>query len=334
MAFRYRLTFSRTSPGFFQVEDEALSFTIDAETELRVVARDADRLSLAARFHIESGGFADLESAMREGERLRIRLQILNAALGLRFNVPTGNTPAGQFSDEVEAAVLDKSGVVLVNSVNGLSVVPDDGKHAELIQSGRVDVYPNEPSYLFRELAKVWHHEIQMTARSQDALEILGRANAEIAPRNQFLLTYLACERMVDRGRRSERARNWIDKVIQRISEPGLDSREADSLRGAIASLKDKSFPSALRELIGRIQDPPQICEMPLEAFISTCIRARNSVAHDTVTSSIDFGQLVLGLRQFVISLIWSENRLAHVSLKQPISTVRIPQGGFVFRIR
>jgi hypothetical protein len=120
--FRYRLTFSRASPGFFQVADEGLSFTIDPETELRVVARDADKLSLAARFHIESGGFADVESAMRAGERLRIRLQILNAALGLRFNVPTANTPAGQSSDEVKAAVLDKSGLVLVDSVDGLSV--------------------------------------------------------------------------------------------------------------------------------------------------------------------------------------------------------------------
>lgn len=334
MTYQYRLSFNHASPGFFQITEESFSFAIDGGPVLRLVARDADCLSRASRVHIEAGGYPDAESARQAGDDLRVRLQILNAALGLRFNVPTGDTPSGQFSEVAKAAVLAKADMVLVDSIDGLAVIPDDGKHAECIASARIDVYPNEPSYLFGELAKLWHHEVTLTARSRDALEILSRATVEIAPRNQFLLTYLACERMIDRGARSDHAKGLIEEFVVRTFGSELDSREAESLRGALGALKDRSFPSALMEFVGRIQNPPLLGGKALKKFLSDCISARNAIAHNAGTSSIEFSALVQGLRQFVVSLIWSENQLADVALNQPVSMVAIPQGGFTFRVR
>jgi hypothetical protein len=77
MAYKFRLTFHHTVPGFFRFEEETASFTLADGTILILTARDAEILAQAARFHIDGLGFEDAETARQAGERLRVRLRVL-----------------------------------------------------------------------------------------------------------------------------------------------------------------------------------------------------------------------------------------------------------------
>jgi hypothetical protein len=335
MNFRFRLTFHHISSGFFHFEDEAKSFQIDGGPELILVARDADALSKASRFHLEGRGFPDEETAREAGERLRLCLRVLNSLLGLGIDVPTIDKTSGGVSDEVkEKVLLENNGIVLDNIV-GLAVFPDDDKYFEYVMAGVGNVYPSDPSFLFKALGQVWQLEMQLDERAQDALEILGRATTETSPRARFLLTYLATERMVDRSSRSEHAKNLIKEFQKQVRCAGLDSKEADSLCGALAYLNEQSFPSALFGLVENIDDPPELKGRRMRDFLSECVSARNKIAHNAILGpEINLPELADGLRQFVMTLIWTQNHIPSISIDVPASAVSIPDGGLSIRVR
>jgi hypothetical protein len=328
MGFRFRLTFSHGTPGFFRLDDNSRSFSID-DTEFSLTARDTDKLSEATRFHIEARGFPTEDMARATGERLRLRLRVLNSLLGLGMSIPVIDAKSAQLADELKQKMARETGTTVLDSIIGLAVFPDDDKHLELVVAGRVDVYPSEPCYVFSALAQVWPIEMRFDERAEDALEILGRATAETSDRARFLLTYLAAERIVPRESRSEPARLLIEELRQRVRRAGLDNREVESLCGSLAQLTQHSFSSALIELAGRISSPSEIKGKPLRTFLSQCVTLRNKIAHQAVISDqMNIKELAEGLREFVMGLIWTNNRIPAVTIDVPPSTITIPEGG------
>ena len=326
MEYRFRFTFHRRTPGFFAFDQESTDFLLADGLNVRLMARDADSLSQATRFHFEAGGFPTEEIARTIGERLRLRLRVLNSMLDLGIAVPTSDTRSGGVSGAIKKKALEETGGIAMDSIVGLAVYPDDGKHFEYVMAGSGTVYPSDPTFLFRALAKSWPIEMQLEERTQDALEILSRATTETSDRAKFLLTYLAVERIVQHAGRSDAAKTLIREFQDRARSAGLDPKEADSLVGALANLNDQSFPSALFALVERIADPRPIQDTPLRDFLSDCVTTRNKIAHNAVLDpSTDLNKLSAGLRQFAMMMIWTINRIPDFSVDLPASAVSIP---------
>lgn len=335
MGFRFRLTFHHMTAGFFRFEEESKTFSLNEGIELTLAARDADTLSKAARFHFEARGFPDAETARATGERLRLRLRVLNSLLGLGITVPTIDTSSASVSAAIKEKVLRETGGVALDSIVGLAVFPDDDNYFEYVVAGTANVHPSDPSYLFRALAQVWPFEMQLDDRAEDALEILGRATAETSLRAKFLLTYLATERMVDRAARSGAAKALVREFQDRVRSVGLENREADSLCGSLAQLNEQSFASALSALADRIADPPEIRRKPLRNFLSECVSVRNTISHNgALGPETNLQELSDGLRHFVMTLIWTANHIPPVSIDVPASAISIPEGGISIRIK
>jgi hypothetical protein len=335
MGFRFRLTFHHMTPGFFRFDGESKTFSLADDIELMLVARDADKLSEATRFHLEARGFSDEKTARAAGERLRLRLRVLNSLLGLGITVPTIDTTSGGASAAIKEKVLRETGAVALDSIVGLAVFPDDDNYFEYVMAGTANVHPSDPSYLFVALKQVWSIEMQFDERAKDALEILGRATTETSLRAKFLLTYLATEQMVDRAARSDAAQKLIREFQERVRCAGLKQREADSLCGALAQLNEQSFNSALTALADRIADPPEVRGKPLREFLSECVATRNRIAHNAALKpETNLQELSDGLRHFVMSLIWTANHIPTVSIDIPASAISIPAGAISIRVR
>jgi len=321
--------------GFFCFEEESKTFSLNEGIELTLVARDADILSKASRFHLEAHGFPDEDTARAEGERLRLRLRVLNSLLGLGITVPIIDTTSASVSAAIKEKVLRETGGVALDSIVGLGVFPDDDNYFEYVLAGTANVHPSDPSYLFRALAQVWLIEMHFDERTEDALEILGRATTETSLRAKFLLTYLATERMVDRAARGDAAKALIKEFQERVRSVGLDKREADSLCGSLAHLNEQSFGSALTALADRIVDPQEICGKPLRKFLSECLSVRNTIAHNAALGpETNLQELSDGLRHFVMTLIWTANCIPSVSIDVPASAISIPENGLSIRVR
>jgi hypothetical protein len=339
MGFRFRLTFHHRTPGFFRFDDHSKTFSLTDDIEVTLVACDADTLSEAKHFHFEARGFPDEKNARAAGERLRLRLRVLNSLLDLGITVPTVDTTSAHVSDTIKRKLLQENGSVLLDSIVGLAVFPDDDNFFEFVVAGNLDVHSSGPSYLFGALKQFWPIEMQFDERTEDALEILGRATTETSLRARFLLIYLAAERMVDRAARSDAAKSLISEFQKRVRSAGLDEQEADSLCGALAQLNEQSFSNALAALADRITDPPQIHGKPLRKFLADCVAARNRIAHNAaleaaLEAETNLQELADGLRHFVMTLIWTANRIPPVSIDVPPSTVSIPAKGISIRIR
>lgn len=335
MGFRFRLTFHHMTSGFFRFEKESITFSLNEDIELTLVARDADILSKASRFHLEARGFPDAETARVAGERLRLRLRVLNSLLGLGINVPTIDSTSASVSIAIKEKVLRETAGVAHDSIVGLGVFPDDDNHFEYVVAGIVNVHSSDPSYLFRALSQVWPIEMLFDERTEDALEILGRATTETSLRAKFLLTYLATERMVDRAMRSDAAKALIKEFQEHVHSVGLEKCEADSLCGALARLNEQSFGSALKALADSISEPQEIRGKPLRKFLSECLSVRNTIAHNAALGpETNLQELSDGLRHFVMTLIWTANRIPSVSIDVPASAISIPEGGLSIRIK
>lgn len=307
MRFRFRLTFHHGMRGFFRFESASETFSIDDGLQLTLAARDADTLSQASRFHLEGRGFPDQETARSVGERLRLRLRVLNSLLDLRITVPTIDTTSTTFSDQTKEKILRDTGCILLDSIVGLNVFPDDDNYLECAVAGTANVYPSDPSFLFEALARIWSTEMEFDQRAEDALEILSHATTETSPRAKFLMTYLAAERVVDRGGRSKAAKALIEEFRERVRCAKLEPREAASLQGALARLHEKSFRSSLFELADKISDPIEVAGMPLRQFLSRCVNTRKCIVHNYGTiPDTDLRELSDGLRHFVMKVIWT----------------------------
>jgi hypothetical protein len=334
MTYRFRLTFYHSRPGLFRFEEPSKSFSMGGGIDLTVTARDAKLLSEATRYHIEAGGFPDEESARSAGGRLRLCLRVLNAMLGLGISVPTKDTTSGGASAEMKKELHEKHGAVVLDTIVGLAVFPDDEHYVEMVVAGHGHVYPGDPAYLFTALAEVWPIEMSLDERSQDALEILGHAMTEASPRSKFLLTYLAVERMVERSKRSDAAVAVIKGLQEQVRAAGLEPREADSLIGALAQLHERSLTSALSDLGRRIKTEELYCDRSPAEFLSLCIEVRNRIVHNADTpNGVDLNKISDGLRKFCMMLIWTRNQLPSVSVHVPGSVVSIPKGGLSIRV-
>ena len=322
MGFRFRLTFHHMTRGFFRFGERSNSFPLDESTQATLTARDADTLDQATRFHLEVSGFTDTETARIAGERLRLRLRILNSVLGLGLAVPTVDTTSARLSSTAKESELKATGRIVLDSIVGLAVFPDCDKYVESVIAGTGNVHPSDPSYLFRALAQIWSIEMHLDQCTEDALEILGRATIETSQRARFLLTYLAAERIVDRASRSDAAIRLLEEFQERVRSSGLDKRDADSLCGSLAQLRTESFRSALFALAARIQDPLSIQGKPLREFLSECVDARNALAHDALGSKTNLHALSDGLREFVMRLIWTTRHIPPVFIQVPASTI------------
>jgi hypothetical protein len=325
MGFRFRLTFHHSSPGFFRFDEQSVPLDLGDELTLNLTARDADTLAKAKRFHIEGRSFPSEEAAHSVGERLRLRLRVLNSLLGLGITVPVVDSRRAAVADAVKEKVLRETGGVIVDTVEGLAVISDDPDHFEQVVAGGASVYPRDPAYVLTALAVVWPVEMQLDERAEDALEILGVATTELSPRAKFLTTYLALERMIDRLPRSEVAQKLIEELQDRVQKSDLDDGDKKSLVSSLGNLREQSFRTALFALVARLNPPPTIDGMPARIFLSECVDIRNTIAHNAMLgASVDLAKASDGLRHFIMSLIWTMNGIPDVSVNVPPSTVQL----------
>lgn len=331
MGHQFRLTFHHQRPGVFRFDEQTKVISLADGRELHLVARDADTLAKASRFHLEMHSFADEEAARACGEQLRTCLRVLNAVLNLGLTIPGQDSRMANLTDAMKQKQLEEHGVTLIDSIVGLATFPDDGKHAEMVSAGAMNVYPSDPEYVLAAIRTLWARgTFPFNERQKDALEILGHATAEASPRTRFLLRYLALERMIEVGERSETARFLLQSFIEQ-AKVGLPAEEAMQLEGALRSLYKRSVASALRALAARIQDPQEIGGRSIADFFAECVRTRNQIAHDaSPADAASLAELADELRRVVLSLIWTESGLAPVSFDVPPSKVQMEK----FQIR
>ena len=335
--FRLRLACKRT--GTFAFATPSVSIPVSDGLTLELSARNAESLDEATNFHLDGGGFPSADEARRAAEALRIRLRLLNAILGLGLNIPADDKVSAQVSEEIKAKLKSEQNATVVDSIWGVSVYPDDGLHCEYVLSGNIVVKPNDPSYIAEGLRNIWGLEISLDSASEVALHILCLATQETSDKATFLTNYLALEQLVDREPRSNAARAIISRFQEELTsaatiDKSLSETEVRSLSGALASLDEESFPSALNRLGRRIATPTQICGSAVPKFLSACISARNKIAHRAEPETeIPLGELAKGLREFVLGLVWTRNGLPSFSMTTPPSAVSIPPGGMSIRV-
>jgi hypothetical protein len=251
--------------------------------------------------------------------------------LGLGINVPLTDTKTAEVTSANKEEVKEKYGAVTVDTIQGLSVFPDDGKHVEYVMGGTGDVYPSDPEYVLEALRKIWSLDMTLDQSAEDALNIFGIAEGETSARAKFLITYLALEPLIQTDSRSQAAVALIAEFQQRVAQAGLGD-EGESLISPLGNLREQSFPGALRKFAARINPPIEPKGRPHLAFLSQCIDARNKIAHRAaIDASVNLDELSAGLRQFVLMIIWTNNGIPSLSIDVPASQISIPE--FAIRI-
>lgn len=338
--FRFRLRLAARQPGKLPFPKPEVQIAVSDSLTLEVAARNAETLEAATNFHIDGPGFLSAEAAATAAEALRVRLRLLNAILGLGLNIPVGDKITAQVSDEIKSKVKSEQGATVVDSVWGTSVFPDDGLHFEYVLSGNIAVSPNDPQYLLEGVKKLWELDISLDKQSEEALQILCLATQETSDKAAFLTSYLALEQLVDRRPRCVAAKEVLQRFRRELKELGADNEhplppeEASSLAGVLGSLSEESFSSALRRLGRQISQPTQVCGLSVPKFLSACVDARNKIAHHAEPeTSIPFADLSKSLREFVLMLVWTRNKLPNFNLNTPPSAVSIPAGGLSIRV-
>ena len=339
MSHRFRLRVAAKQEGKFAFDTPATSLLLTGGLTLDLVARNAKTLAKATTFHFEAGGFSTEEAARAAGERLRLRLRLLNAILGLGINVPVGDSPSGAVSAAIKEKARNEHDAVVIDSVWGLTTFPDDGRHFEYVLGGHLGVRPSDPSYVTTALKTVWDLDVQLDQPSEDALHILGLATLETSEKAAFLTSYLALEQLIQRKARSASAaelivrfQKHVEKACTRKRAP-LTKSEATSLCGALGRLREESFKSALIRFATRVSEPKELKGRPLRKFLSACVD-RDRIAHTgSVEMPIPLADLATGLREFVLGLIWTRNQLPALSIAIPPSAVTAPADGLTMRV-
>jgi len=340
MNYRFRLRVAAKQEGKFAFDARVTSLNLTDELILDLVARNADTLAKATAFHFEAGGFACEELARLAGERLRLRLRLLNAILGLGINVPIGDSTSGSVSTAIKETALKDHDAVAIDSVWGLTTFPDDGRHFEYVFGGNLNVRPSDPSYVMTALKTVWGLDVHLDQSSEEALQILGLATLESSEKAAFLTSYLALEQLIQRKVRSAQALELVARFQRHVSKASRRKRapliksDAASLAGSLAALTEESFPSALRRFAARLSEPKELKGRPLRSFLSACIDARNRIAHHaSLDPAIPLNDLAAGLREFVLGLIWMRNQMPALSIAIPPSAVTAPAGTIAMRV-
>jgi hypothetical protein len=340
MTYLFRLTASSRKPGLFDFEEGQHDFRMSDGTVASVSARNADKLCNATSFHFEAGGFDSEASARLAAEHFRLSLRIVNAVLGIGINIPLGNTISAQVSEAIKEKLRIEQDAVAVDSVWGISILPEDGRHFEYVMTGNVTVKPADPEYILSALQTIWPLKVSFDSASETALYILGLASAEGSDKATFLASYLALEPLIQRKKRSaetialiKRMQKNVEMAAKRKRKP-LDSKQAESLLGGLKALHEESFSSALMRFAGAVTKPTHIRKIPTKKFFSACIKARNKLAHNADPShESPLQELSAGIREFVTALIWNRNNLPPFTVNIPPSAVSIPKGGLSIRV-
>ena len=339
-AYRFRLRLAAKQIGKFDWTTQEHEVEVAPGLTLTLTARNADTLDKATNFHIDAGGFPSEEAATTAAEALRVRLRLLNAVLNLGLNIPVGNHNSASVSEETKREVLAKHDAVALDSVWGVMVYPDDGRHFEYVVGGNFAVRPSDTSYVLTALTSLWNMSVKLDAQSEAALHILCLATQEVSEKTAFLTNYLALEQLIERRPRSNAAKVLIETFKERILKaqaqevkPMTDD-EAKSLSGAIAALTEESFSSALSRFAAKLKNVDDIHGMTPRRFFSACVSARNKIAHNAEPSTeVPLGELAAGLRQVVLNLIWTRNELPTLTINTPASKVDIEAGGLQIRV-
>lgn len=338
--FRFRLRLASKQAGKLAFPEPEVKVQVSDSVTFEVLPRNAATLDQATNFHIDGVGFLSADEARAASEALRIRLRLLNAILGLGLNIPVGDKISAQVSQELKDKLSSEQGATVVDSVWGAVVFPDDGLHFEYVLTGNIDVRPSDPSYVLEGLKTLWNLDVSLDQQSEEALHILCLATQESTDKAAFLASYLALEQLVERRPRSEAAQQVLERFRQELATLGADdahalsAEEADSLAGVLGSLREESFPAALSRLGKRIATPSEICGVPVPKFLSACVAARNKIAHHAEPdTTIPLAELAKALREFVLTLIWTRNKLPNFSLQTPPSSVSIPAGGLSIKV-
>lgn len=340
MKYRFRLRLASKQEGKFEFPTPEREVQLSPDLTLSIVARNADTLERATSFHIDAGGFTSQSAARHAAEALKVRLRLINAILGLGLNIPAKDAPSVQVSDEIKRKVKKEHDAIAIDGVWGISTFPDDGRHFEYVMSGNLLVRSSDSSHLITALRMLWPLEIHLDQISETALHILGLGTLEASDKAAFLTSYLALEQLIKREPRSfasqaliRRFQAHVERATRRKSSPLL-REEAESMSGALAALAEESFSSALTRFVGRITAPTHVRGVPLRRFISSCISARNRIAHNAeLDVSLELARLTTGLREFILMIIWTRNHLPPFSIQTPPSAVSIPAGGLKMRV-
>lgn len=322
--YKFRVTLSHSNPGFFNLDCSSFGYEVNRDIGLEVFARDSDQLIHATKYHIDCGGFESEELAFATGEELRKKLRLLNSILDLGLVIHTKDVITGNVSDSVKNSVKEK-GVVLLDPRVGLSVIPDDGLHGELISAGSFRVRISDPIFLFDAVKSVWDFKFEFNEKAEDVIELLNLSSAESSPKIKFLTVYLALEQLIIIKERSRETQELIRRFIRETKASNILDEEKASLVGSLSNLTKGSFSGALKTLSKSILSPKEIQGFAPEELASKAIGLRNKIAHKLeITKDTDINVITKGVREMTLGLLWSEYKLPEFSIYRPADSVSL----------
>ncbi len=338
-AFRFRLTSATRVPGLIRLKANETDLELPDGHTLYVVARNAEDLLTATKLHFEAGGYATSAEALDAGERLRLRLRVLDAVFSLGLNVPTTDSIAGQLAQQPKEKIERDLGIIVMDDVWGLLVFPDDERHAECTVHAAAEVHPSDSRYWLDGLRQLWDAQIEFDDRAEDALTLLNLAGGETSPRSSFLVIYLALERLIPPKRRSQlslvvikRLKKLVMRASKRKRTPITDP-ERDALVGAIGRLEYESVGNALNRFASA-NAGNMVEGMPFADFMKTCITVRHATAHPiAIKDAPDYALLARGLRRVTVGVLWSKHRIKSLNVHRPGDQVSFPPGEFQIRV-
>lgn len=286
MRYKFRLLIHHPIPGFFHINETQFGFKLGQILNCTVYPRDAEKLVLASKYHIDGNAFDNKDSAKETGEKLRLHLKLLNCLLNLGLTIPIQDEKSASASTGLKEKIR-ANGIELLDTISGLQVFPDDERYKENVISGNMKNYPSDPEFVFKALNKTWADSFELDEDAQDVLEILNISVFGTSLKVKFLTTYLAVEQLIGREMRREKACKIIDNFVDIIDQSTLDEKERKSLSGTLGSLKEQSFSSAFVSFARKITSPQEIMGLKPNKFASNCISIRNKIAHKADTAKI-----------------------------------------------
>lgn len=321
MKYKFRLVFHHLRQGFFRIEKSSEIFDLSSNLHIEVFPRDADLLINASKYHIDSSSFNCEREAKKTGEKLRTHFRMLNCILNLGLSIPINDGTGGSISEEIKQKIKSEGGTLL-DTIIGLHVYPDED-HFEHVMSGKMNVFPSEPLYVFDALKETWSSTFVLDEKATEVFDILNISVSETSAKVRFLTTYLAMEQVIEKNMRSNDACKLIDQFISITKKSDISKPEKDSLVGTLGFLKEQSFSSAFSSFSKLITSPKEIYNRPVETFVSECIFIRNKIAHNAlIDSSTNLEKYSEHLREMILAILWSKYDFPEISLYRPADTI------------
>jgi hypothetical protein len=98
--------------------------------------------------------------------------------------------------------------------------------------------------------------------------------------------------------------------------------------------MKEESFSNALSRFADSVPSETKVKGQAIRPFLSKCVSTRNRIAHRAkLDPSVNLKELVVGMRQLALNLIWTYNRIPSVTVDVPASTVSLRNGSVAVRM-